>query len=276
MSEAVTNAEIEDVLSSIRRLVSENAPAEGQSAGVDEAVEKLVLTPAFRVYEADPITEPVVEIVPEDRERDSAENAPVEEAQPETVFVAEAPMILETPAVSASDDPSDDPDTGEIEPPMGTDEMAAAWDAERGHADTLEDRIAELEAAVEDTAEDWEPDGSEDEAEAPQTVVFEHASWAPPEDDSPDAEVSDAEVISDASPEPTPFREMPDEPPTNDAIFDEDDSDEAVIDEEALREMVSRLVREELQGTVGERITRNVRRLVRREIQRAMTLKDFD
>ena len=49
-----------------------------------------------------------------------------------------------------------------------------------------------------------------------------------------------------------------------------------MFDEEALRDFVASVIREELQGTLGERITRNVRRLVRREVQRAMTLKDFE
>ncbi len=55
MSEAVTNAEIEDVLSSIRRLVSENTAAEshriGSAPSPEEALGKLVLTPAFRVHD---------------------------------------------------------------------------------------------------------------------------------------------------------------------------------------------------------------------------------
>ena len=52
--------------------------------------------------------------------------------------------------------------------------------------------------------------------------------------------------------------------------------DETVIDEAMLRELVAQLVRDELQGTVGERITHNVRRLIRREIARALTLQDFE
>ncbi|PID35065.1 MAG: hypothetical protein CR964_01710 [Rhodobacterales bacterium] len=70
----------------------------------------------------------------------------------------------------------------------------------------------------------------------------------------------------------------PVDPPEKDADAQPQESgfEEALIDEEALRDMVRQLVREELQGTVGERITRNVRRLVRREIQRALTLQDFD
>jgi hypothetical protein len=39
--------------------------------------------------------------------------------------------------------------------------------------------------------------------------------------------------------------------------------------------MVSEIVRQELQGALGERITRNVRKLVRREIQRALTAHDL-
>ena len=52
-------------------------------------------------------------------------------------------------------------------------------------------------------------------------------------------------------------------------------TDEAVMDEESLRELVADIVREELQGALGERITRNVRKLVRREIQRALAVQDL-
>jgi hypothetical protein len=39
---------------------------------------------------------------------------------------------------------------------------------------------------------------------------------------------------------------------------------------------VAEIVRKELQGDLGERITRNVRKLVRREIHRALASRDFD
>jgi len=54
------------------------------------------------------------------------------------------------------------------------------------------------------------------------------------------------------------------------------DEDETVIDEEILRDMVSEMVRQELQGELGDRITRNVRKLVRREIQRALASREFE
>ncbi|MBY6088768.1 hypothetical protein [Maritimibacter alkaliphilus] len=47
------------------------------------------------------------------------------------------------------------------------------------------------------------------------------------------------------------------------------------IDREELRELVSEIVRQELQGALGERITRNVRKLVRREIHRALISQDL-
>ncbi len=50
----------------------------------------------------------------------------------------------------------------------------------------------------------------------------------------------------------------------------------AVVDEEILREMVADIVRQELQGALGERITRNVRKLVRREIHRALAAHDLN
>jgi len=55
----------------------------------------------------------------------------------------------------------------------------------------------------------------------------------------------------------------------------EDDRDETVLDEEMLRDLVAELVREELQGALGERITRNVRKLVRAEVQRALAARDL-
>jgi hypothetical protein len=52
--------------------------------------------------------------------------------------------------------------------------------------------------------------------------------------------------------------------------------DEGYFDETVLRDLVRDLIREELSGTLGERITRNVRKLVRAEINRALTARDFD
>lgn len=57
---------------------------------------------------------------------------------------------------------------------------------------------------------------------------------------------------------------------------DADDADDGFIDEDALRDMVVAILREELRGELGDRITHNVRKLVRREINRALTAQDFE
>ena len=47
------------------------------------------------------------------------------------------------------------------------------------------------------------------------------------------------------------------------------------IDEAMLREIVRDVLREELQGRMGERITRNIRKLVRAEIVRVMASEEL-
>ncbi|MEM8729492.1 MAG: hypothetical protein AAGF79_06190, partial [Pseudomonadota bacterium] len=53
-------------------------------------------------------------------------------------------------------------------------------------------------------------------------------------------------------------------------------TEETILDEATLRELVTDMVREELQGALGERITRNVRKLVRREIHRALAAQELE
>jgi len=48
------------------------------------------------------------------------------------------------------------------------------------------------------------------------------------------------------------------------------------IDEEALRALIADVVNRELQGALGERVSRNIRRLVQREIVRALEARDLD
>ncbi len=48
----------------------------------------------------------------------------------------------------------------------------------------------------------------------------------------------------------------------------------APVDPDALRGLVAELVREELHGVMGERVTRNLRKLVRREVARAIASRE--
>ncbi|MDG4648528.1 hypothetical protein P6F26_08725 [Roseibacterium sp. SDUM158017] len=54
------------------------------------------------------------------------------------------------------------------------------------------------------------------------------------------------------------------------------EEEEDFLDEDTLRRIVAEVVREELQGALGERITRNVRKLVRREIRLILAADELD
>lgn len=240
MSEPVTNTEIEDVLSSIRRLISDNPGKGGEGDTPAASADKLVLTPAFRVLDGDGREMP--EGAPEGKsEADNEPNAQQADAEPAPV----ADMPAESGNGSAT------------------------------QSDGLEQRIAELEAAIGETYEEWEPDGSEYEdgdavaglhptAEAPaQWDVVEEA-------DAPGATITamdaPAGIVLEAE-------EVFDEEDTEE---DEEADEEFVLDEEMLREMVSQLVREQLKGQIGEKITRSIRRMVRREIRLALAVRDTE
>ncbi len=149
----------------------------------------------------------------------------------------------------------------------------------------LMDRIARMEAVVADQDGDWEPDG--DAADANAATPTETLAW---EDHVEDETAAPEQVEVD--PETAHFRHAePGYAASDDAMTAAQDADndygdaqdddftsaeDAILDEEALREMVADIVRQELQGALGERITRNVRKLVRREIHRALASHELD
>ena len=244
---------------------------------------------------------------------------------------------------------------------------------------SLEDRIAELEAAVSETSDEWEPDGSEDQNQhRPDRIVFKSSERDGQGDRRRTLRLSEIALIetgpaneeaantSDAEAMPATFRhgaddhdipafEVPEDTPEPEIVEDaeaapveseeappdeqialspkeldadagtEDEArediatdeafeealaeavaaslpdavadevgqreggisperaeelngrpDTAEIDEASARPLVAALIREELQGELGERITRNVRKLVRQEIQRALTVRELE
>lgn len=285
MSDPVTNVEIEDVLSSIRRLVSDgdksrarDSNAETEAEGTAEAApdapdgeattpDRLVLTPAFRVAEDDdvapsPAEDASVDVaaspatVDEDHQDDDQAGEIAEVA-------ASAELLWETPRASAAQQA---PETDNAATP---DSVETADPPDRS---TLEATIAELEAAV-GPDDDFEPDNGSEEIEA---VVW------PGSTSRVRADTTDAQDVSDI-----PFQHHRDEDDYAsedvDLSSDDDDAvlnayldDDGMMDEDMLRDLVTDIVRQELQGTMGERITRNVRKLVRREIHRILSSQDFD
>ncbi len=307
MSDQVTNVDIEDVLSSIRRLVAEGDQKKAvRSSGYGEGdvvSDKLVLTPNFRVKEAEQTSAPAADIEDQEIEQD----APVE-ADP-----SEDEMLVLQPEQSV-------PKNEELLDISGR---------------SLEETVAGFEARVSDPDKQWEPDGSE--VTTPElTWTSSGFSAAPPETFPPEPEdlepvkilldrkekpaatepvieveaeestqptfkpaEPDMETFGAFVPHPRPHRwseqverrtlPMTDEDDTDygddladakssggDEMLEQYLHDGRLIDEAALRRVVQEVLREELQGPLGERITRNVRKLVRREIHNILTTQEFE
>lgn len=133
--------------------------------------------------------------------------------------------------------------------------------AKRADRAGLEATIAELEAAVVAQPDDWEPDEGED---------FDEAAWA--------ASAFQLHAVADAAEEQALTEDVPPPPEQEDAadVLPQDNDAAMPVDQDALRAMVVEILREELAGDMGERITRNVRKLVRREINRVLVSREME
>ena len=285
MSDPVTNVQIEDVLSSIRRLVSESGGAQAEvrkaskifenkapepETGAETPAEKpavldkLVLTPSLRVaeapetvFESEVTSEPEAEAEaePEIEAADEAEDA--HEAAEHHSEVSE-----ETQPVAVSEESAERTAEAEQTPELSADEHSKAPEGE-----SLKDRIEQLEAAVSSQDGEWE----EENDESVETLQWEDHGDEGASDENMSAPEAFAEQHHDfdAADEADKITEAEDE-------YDFLAGDETLLDEDTLREMVADIVRQELQGALGERITRNVRKLVRREIHRALMAQEFE
>jgi hypothetical protein len=150
---------------------------------------------------------------------------------------------------------------------------------------TLEDKVAALGRLVARDTNEFEeerdrPDADELSAASepmawPDPAPFEHVA-----DDSPEVG-SNVLHAQNAWPQNQATEAVAEHTPSEDddvqlPAVTTDQSAPIEIDEEMLRDLVVDIVRQELQGALGERITRNVRKLVRREIHRMLISQDFD
>lgn len=175
----------------------------------------------------------------------------------------------------------------ENDAPTGTEDSGYGGGSDNA---TLEAAIAELEAAVAASSDDWEPDGSEDAAGSHFMLPpMGHGRVLPEMAEAygvaPDAadrgmrrlHLEPGDQMDDASKpvwaDRTATAEPAAHPEAAPSMFADD---EAVLDEGMLRELVIEVIRQELQGALGERITRNVRKLVRAEIHRAIAGREFE
>ncbi|MFX0542937.1 hypothetical protein ACEWPM_014545 [Roseovarius sp. S4756] len=346
MSDPVTNVEIEDVLSSIRRLVSSDGrPPKAAEAPVVEPAEpeRLVLTPSLRIDDAaqTPATpkdegagdnahmlfgegslDDVDDHAEPDDEDDWTDQIDAPGAHDADMLRTETVDDFDS-ELTALDDATDEVESddeagiGGSVPALDPDEDDRANDQKdnerKDRAGALKARVAELEEVVARQADQWDPDGAgSDENSGSPVSPLPWEDYAPGGDDA-EAENKDAKrVIEEAITKAaeTPAKPVADSPETGGADADDGDAEEIpdnfaaaepdeadaprgshaprddedadlfagsdeYLDEDALRDLVADIVRQELQGALGERITRNVRKLVRREIHRALTSQEL-
>lgn len=152
---------------------------------------------------------------------------------------------------------------------LETDESASV-EQQFSEPSGLAHTVAELEAVISAQNDDWEPDGSEEDGATPDIEPLEWRSEA-----TRGAKVFDM-PRAEAAPTMPGFQGETELDDIDYGLEDFSEDDAPFLDEAALRDMVSDIVRQELQGPLGERITRNVRKLVRREIHRILASEDFD
>lgn len=350
MSEPMTFVEIEDVLSSIRRLVSEDLRPTHKlvTAALQAGAAKLILTPALRVVSNDRAGFVQKADEPGDLQSLLQKIDVPDAADPVEIL----PMFGSVRLQEMADVRTDDVIGEDIDAATDANFLATAMSRINGlsvanmplaaPAESIEAVVAAVGAAV--GPDEWEVDGGDP---APQAKAWADTVW-----NSVDAPVAQAEsdteipllVSSDAvglatdsaaafdqvevvdlgevaepvaqvvptpafdndgglaeglmgqdkivfhyetAPQPLPqplpqvTEQVSAEVPLQEAKFAQDDLtdiDDGVsfLNEDLLRDIVRDMIKAELQGTLGERITRNVRKLVRAEINRALASRDYE
>jgi hypothetical protein len=315
MSDPVTSIEIEDVLASIRRLVAEgdHQDVDARRAKITTSAqpEKLVLTPALRVaHNAAAIQTPVapdVLTLTQPVAMPPADSKPAAPAPRRTSsFTDRATLeatIAELEAAVTAQPDEWEPDGSEIRtvptwasagfPPQS--EVQSTGKAQPGpvsEALLLEDAIEGL--PIRRPKDDITPNQDQMLADiAAFKSAANVARQAPPDDAATRRTAVRPDSSEDAATGPAfrrhSVRTVDEDEDYGDeliggseaALADDDDIDAylakgAVIDEVQLRALIVEAVRNELQGRLGERITRNVRKLVRSEIHQFLSSEEFD
>lgn len=309
MSDAMTNREIEDVLTSIRRLVAQEGGRAGDSG-------KLILTAEQRIspdlaQELAATLSGTAPVVPADDTVGEITGAEVAGDSDAT----EAAPSLETRSAEASGDVAKaaqlglpEPDFGKLEATIAELEAAVGGDGKSISASTeavatqpkavttngtSDSNVTELYGRLSFRHHSSDaPNGEASEVTADQNDVAEpdaapsEQSEAPAELVGMAEELADAQIVHDpndlpigsaeglAQPESIAAQDAQDDP-VLDAPDVGDGTEETLIDEETLQALVAQMVRAELHGQLGERITIQVRKLVRAEIAKALDERKY-
>jgi hypothetical protein len=305
MAGPLTSEEIEDVVSSVRRLVSNEQSSRQLSRNLNS--ERLMLTPSLRVVSE---TSPLAPLILD---------APTPEASPILSF-----PVPELPAAEEVLIPAPD-DAVELIEAEWEDELWAQTEALPLGEVALVTEEAEVllppaqdlpeafapEPEADDLPETWAEVGDDDIEDDPvpfvplrrraESLAAKLAAGEVPDTVAPNAPAHEADQAGAGDVDPTLYEnlvlaDMPgaealsgvavgadghgkagdENHHISTELLDADGTPLAVLDEAGLQEIVRQMIREELQGALGERITRNVRKLVRAEINRALMARDLD
>ena len=251
MSDSDVNTGNQDVLLSVKRLVDEKAHGESEFDFIPTApapkLDRLVLTDALRVSDESLILEKPMPLKPMPQ-KSTREGSSAEAANASKSPAAELLRLQ----------PGDVVRMGDADAKVKALEAALRRDL----AGSLSAKMEALEAAVVETEDQWEPDGESDDAYSDTKakavewpiengIARTQTGETKSQSDSVATVISDSEVARGQAGKSTTRN----------------------LSEEELREMVVRIVREELQGALGEGISRKLRKMVRRETARAVTAK---
>ncbi|MCA0995460.1 hypothetical protein [Alloyangia pacifica] len=261
-------AELEEM---IARSTTEFEPETGEAA--PEAI-----------FRHQPVTSP--EPAPA-AEAPQAPNAPQAELDEDDAELASRPM----PEPELVDRPFETDVTGE--PDLDDEEEDAPFAFRRSSSE----RAPQPEIAEPDAESAAEPELASDVPEVPKpsarrpVKILRNPVWqrsqsnlrreaeelaAAPSADAPAPEPEEAAAPAQVEAEAASAAEPLQEPATEPQKADEGVDLLAALDQETLRKLVAEVVREELQGAIGERVSRNLRKLVRNEIQRIAMSADLD
>ncbi|WP_170335239.1 hypothetical protein [Ruegeria arenilitoris] len=287
MSDNTIKAGVEDVLSSVKRLVSE----EGRKvpdlvkASAPRKPGRLVLTDALRVGDHPKVASAEAPLKLE-AEYSADAIMQTDEAKLQPANDLSQPMRLRPCDIVQPGEGAEVSESLENAQPA-PDQSTEANGETADLADSLSAKIEALEAAIARTEDQWEPDGESDDAysgtrttsmnwseEVESSETFEDEDDAAEELDA----AEDPEFVTEEVDVPVTFIRDPswNVQPVAEEVDEVSEIDARLIDEAALQDLVAQVVRQELQGALGERITRNVRKMVRREINRALAEQDLE
>ena len=276
MSDPAGKGEIEDVIASIRRLVR-SAPN----------AHRLVLTDALRV-DAGPTDDTDGRGADDEEPRAQGDHADldghVDQGAADTAVSLEKALaeleaeLAVDAAMGVREDRYDPWEPVDMEPRDAASEEPAEIEIELAVASAAEAEVVMFSRAgangrtpAADEA-DRAPVATDDAtADAGEVLVDAEVSKAP--DAMPEAVAPADERAAQSAPVYRPVE--PDPPPHEPAENVAAPDPESLLDENELRALVAEVLREELKGPLGERITRNVRKLVRREIAQALSNYDL-